>query len=454
MNRIRNEIKNTLTEMRAANETAAQALNKEVSLDALRHLVKDGIWTNALQTALNEYEVVRIPAASEPYWIDRTVTVPSNTRIVAESGAVIRQCEGVRVLMLRNEHTVNGTHSRNNTLPKDENISIEGGIWEESHDCRGGYGKSGMYDEERSYYGVSTAIFFNNVRNLTMKNMTFRHTAGFGAQFGELENGVFENIVFDGCFADGLHFGGYCENLWIRNVSGQVGDDLVALNMYDWQNSSVNFGPIRNVLCEGLVLAEDSRYKALRIEPGLYCYDDGSTVDCSLTRAIIRDVKGIRTFKLYFQTPRYLLSAKPERGGVGHVDQVFFEDITIDLARPIDGFDAYMNSDPITGTFAAFEAGAIIGTITLSRIDLTLHRDRFPYSYLFCIGPKSVRKGDYEIFDPYLSSSVDTLILEDIRINGERITDATPYVREIVFDHLYEEAPSTAKGEIKQIILR
>jgi hypothetical protein len=42
--------------------------------------------------------------------------------------------------------------------------------------------------------------------------------------------------------------------------------------MYDWQNSSVNFGPMHTVLCEDLVLSADSRYKALRIEPGMYRY--------------------------------------------------------------------------------------------------------------------------------------------------------------------------------------
>ena len=143
-------------------------------------------------------------------------------------------------------------------------------------------------------------MFFNQVENLTLTNMTFVHTAGFSVQVGNACNVVFENILFEQCFADGLHVNGNITNLLIRNIAGQVGDDLVALNMYDWQNSSVDFGPISNVLCENLYLSPESRYKAFRISPGIYHYRDGSTVDCSLNKAIIRNVKGIHTFKMYF----------------------------------------------------------------------------------------------------------------------------------------------------------
>jgi len=442
--------------MAEVNAAAQAALRDRVSLEEYRHLTRESaegcIWTDALQAALREHEIVVIPAAAQPYLIDATVTVPSNRRIEA-AGAAVRLAEGVVMLMLRNEHTADGTHRPIPAGTRDENIAVVGGRFEEWHDARAGYGRSGMYDENRSFYGVSTCFLFNNMDGLTIRDVTFAHTAGFAVQCGDLSRGVFAHIRFDACYADGLHLNGNMEEILVRDVRGQVGDDLVALNMYDWQNSSVNFGPMRTVLCEDLALSPDSRYKALRIEPGVYYYDDGTSVDCSLTDAVIRRVRGIRTFKMYYQTPRYRIGTSPERGDVGSADDLFFEDIVIDLAAPIDRMPAYMESDPVRGTFAAFELGANIGRVCFENIDLTLHRELFPMSQLICVGPKSVRRDDLEIFDPYLSSHVGRIELSDIRINGERITDAKAFVREIAFDDINEDGHSSGRGTIGEVIV-
>lgn len=442
--------------MRRENEARRRALTDRVSLSDYAGLCGewDGVrvWGDALQTALAEHETVVIPPADEPYLLEKTVTVPSN-RCIDARGAVIRLADGVTTLMLRNEHTADGTHAPIPAGNRDENITVLGGRWEEYHTARAGYGRSGKYDEERSFFGVSTCMLFGNLDRLTLSGVTFAHTAGFAVQCGDLSAAVFEEIRFDCCYADGLHLNGNMTDVLVRDVKGQVGDDLVALNMYDWQNSSVNFGPMRNVLCEDLELTADSRYKAIRIEPGLYTYRDGSTVDCSLTDAVIRRVRGIKTFKLYFQTPRYRLGTSPEPGGVGSADNLYFEDIVLDLDTPIDRMPAYMDSDPRRGTFAAFELGANIGRIRLEKIDLTLHRQRFPLSYLACIGPKSVRREEWEIFDPYLSSHAARLELCDIRINGQKIDDPAPYLREIAFDDINGDGHSTGRGTFGEVIL-
>ena len=436
---------------------AAQAqLKDRVSLDAFVHLVRESdegyIWTEALQTALREHEIVVIPPSDEPYLIDKSILVPSDRRIEAH-GAVIRLAQGVTTLMLRNEHTEDGTKHPISGACRDRNIGIAGGRWEEYHTARAGYGKSGKYDDARSFYGVSTCMLFGNMDSLLLEDVVFAHTAGFAVQCGDLTRCVFERIRFDACYADGLHLNGNMEEVLVRDVKGQVGDDLVALNMYDWQNSSVNFGPMHTVLCENLELSADSRYKALRIEPGMYCYEDGSQVDCSLRDAVIRGVRGIKTFKMYFQTPRYRIGELPESGDVGSADDIFFEDITVDLDAPIDRMQPYMQSDPLRGTFAAFELGANIGRIRLENIDLTLHREQFPLSRLLCIGPKSVRRDDLEIFDPYLSSCARRVELADIRVNGVRISEAGDLVKEIAFEDINGDGHSTARGVIGEIVV-
>lgn len=463
MNPRKAQIYASLERMSAANRAAQDALTREASLTDYASRVRTGmqddkeirIWTDAFRSALAENEIVRIPASAEPYYVDDSITIPSNRRIFAEDGAVIRQMKGVRVLMFRNEHTVNGTHAPISADVRDCNIAICGGRWEESNTGRLGYGRTGMYDMERSFYGVSTCMFFNNMDGLTLTDLTFVHTAGFSVQMGDITNVYIDNITFVECFADGLHINGNTENVRITNVRGQVGDDLVALNMYDWQNSSVDFGPMKTVLCENLDLSADSGYKAMRIEPGVYYYDDNSSVDCGLFDAIIKNVRGINTFKLYYQTPAYrIVGGEPERGGPGSGDYIFFEDIKVDLNAPIDGFSEYWNSDPVRGAFAAFEFGANIGHLFFENIDLTLYPEKFPLSYLFCVGPKSVivNDGAVEVFDPYVTCEIGTVELTDIRVNGEQPDDIAPYIRAVTFDNINNDNRSTGHGTIANVI--
>ena len=455
------EIRERAAHMRAQNLAAAARLTDRVSAEDYRaqvRLARQGgetieIWTDAFNRALREHEVLVIPAREEPYYIDASIIMPSNRRIEAE-GARIRAVDGMDVLMLRSEHVRDGSRAPIAEGDADENISILGGRWEEPRTERAGYGRSGRIDEARSMHGVSTCMLFNNLSGLTLQHVTFSHCGAFAVQAGNLKNGVFEDVTFEHCFADGLHLNGNTDTVWIRDVRGYVGDDLVALNMYDWQDSSVNFGPTKTVWCENLTLSPESPYKALRIEPGVYYYDDGTSVDCSLHDAVFKNVRGVNTFKLYYQTPAYLVSESPERGGVGSGGDLYFEDIEIDLAAPIDRLPDYVNSDPVTGSFAAFELGSNLESLTLRNVRVRLHRDRYPMSFLVCAGPKSCRVGEKEIFDPYLSSETKRLVLEDITIDGEHPEDVASYVREIAFDDPARFACPPAAGRIREIEYR
>ena len=458
----KNEIFTAVTKMKAANEAAARSLMAEAKVTDYKKLVRHceyngatvDIWTEAIQTAINENEVVIIPPSDKPYLIDSSIIVPSHRRIEAE-GATVRLLEGCTLLMLRNRSVANGTHAPIIGKAKDLNITVHGGTWDESIPGKAGYGKSGMLDDSRSFFGVSACFYFGNMEGLTLKDVTFVNTGGFSVQIGNVKDAVFENIEFINVGADGLHINGNCEHVSAYDIRGQVGDDLVALNMYDWLNSSVNFGPTKCVWCEKLNLYENSPYKALRILPGTYCYDDCTEVDCSLTDAVIKNVKGISTFKMYFQTHSYRYDTEvPEKGGVGSADNVYFEDITVDLDAPIDQFEVYNNSHPITGTIAAFELGSRIGSLYFKNIDLKLHRDRYPESYLLCIGPKSVRENGHEYFNPNISGTIDYLELSDIRINGECVTDISPYIKKIVFDNIYGDGKSSGSGIIGETVLK
>ena len=422
-----------------------------VFLSDFSHLARKSaegtVWSDAIEAALSVGSTLVIPPSDVPYLIDRSILVPSRRRIVAH-GARICLCRGVTVLMLRNQNVFDGSYLP--TPPaKDHEITVEGGIWEDVCTRRMGYGHTGKIDESHSMPGVSTLFLFSGVENLVLRDLTFRNAGGFAVQIGKVKNAVVEDVTFEGFFADGIHVNGNTENLLCRRIAGHVGDDLVALNAYDWPNSAIEFGAIRNVLCEDLTLSPDSPYQALRLEAGRYPYRDGTEGDCALEHIILRRVRGIRNIKVYYQTPRYRVSEGPIGGGVGRGDGILIEDWEADVFAPIDDLPVYTEQDPVAGGIAAIEFGTDLGTVHLKNVNITLHTDQYPLSRAVLVGPKSCRLGEWEVFDPTASSRVECLILEGVTVNGRPITREDVGIT--VFDAIYPDAPSTGRGSVGEV---
>lgn len=444
----------------AALDAAQAALTDACAVTDYAHLVTrvngTNVWTAALQAAVAAHEIVRIPASERPYYVDATVRVPSNRRIEA-TGATVALLPGTRVLMLRNEHAPDGTLAPIPPGSRDRNIAVVGGRWEDWMRARRGYGVTGRFDlgprKVGAHYGVSTLFYFGNCDAVTVRGATFVHTSGFAVQAGDGAGHRYERIRFEACHADGLHLNGNLSEVHVRDVRGGVGDDLVALNAYDWLNSSINFGPQRNILCEDLELVGGG-YPAIRIQPAKYRYADGAVVDCAVSNVIFRRVKGITTFKMYLQTPRYRIGTEPEWAAVGTGGNLFFEDIEIDLARPIDCMGQYRDSEPVRGHFGAFEFGANLSSVHFRNIDITFHLDRFPLSHLAVVGPKSCffpgKDGEagMEIFDPYVSCRVGEVTVEGLKVRGAAPQEL---VRATAFDDVNRDGRSSGRGVIDRL---
>lgn len=450
--RIKQRIVESTLEARARNLAAIARLGDTCSLEEYRSLAREGaeglIWTDALQAALDAHQIVVIPPSEEIWWLDGTVSIPSDRRIEAY-GAVVRMVPEYPYVMLCNRHVHDGTRAPIDPCDRDRNISICGGTWDEGATRRS---VRRFHGDPDSFCGVQTCMLFNNLECLTMTDVTFANATSFCVQVGDLTDGVFENFFFRSCFADGLHINGNCENLYIRNFSGHVGDDLVALNMYDWLGSSINYGPARNVFCEEIHSAPDSHAKAMRLQPGIFRYADGSTVDCSLTDMYFRHLSGIYEYKLYFQSPPYSPGEKPEGEGAGSADNLFFEDVRI-----LSNRERYPLNHPETGYFGMFFLNSHIGYLSLEDIDYTEGETHNPQNYLIAVGPMSWRRikwgRDVETFDPYVSGEVAVLDLKRVCVNGERVSDADRLVKVIEFNDINQDGFSSGKGRVDCIFI-
>ena len=407
-------------------------------------------WTNAFQKAIDENECIYIPKGK--YYINNSIVIPSNRKILASKNAEICLIYGTKVLMMRNQNVINGQNRKIlDNEPINENISICGGLWSEESTCRLGQGKSGRYDDEDSFHGVGALLFFSGVNNLSLKNMKFKNVSSFCVQIGRCNNVVVKNLQFINCFSDGVHFNGDVKNAYVKNIKGETGDDLVALNAYDFNNATINNGSIQNLVIEDIHPDKKRGLKSVRLLAGVKKGGE-EDIDCFIQNVYLSNMTGLCVAKMYLQTAPYI--GKPEPAGVGWMKNIHFNNIKIRQLLPTDSMPNFRNKDLETGNFGVFEIGTNIQDLYLTNIKAEMNKKDYPLtSHFITVGPRTgyIEQKKLEIFDPYIECAVKNIYYKNIRINGKNIRDLTPEIREVKFDKLYESEMPFGYGKVENI---
>lgn len=231
----------------------------------------DGISDDApaLQQALDIAASVRgadhlvvLPAGQ--YKIGTTLRIHSNTRLQLHPLARVFLADGAGVN--QNVHLITNAGSRaaadtgtasGNTAGADENIEIEGGIWDGNNPAnpRGP-------DAPGSYTGV--ALNFRNVNGLCIagtRDVPLRicEAESYNIRISDIRNFTIQDVRFEARHIrrnqDGIHFCGGCEDGTVRRIrTGGMkctNDDLIAFvaddAMQRAQNLGGTCGPIRRV---------------------------------------------------------------------------------------------------------------------------------------------------------------------------------------------------------------
>lgn len=146
------------------------------------------VWTEALQAALDQHEIVVIPPRDAPYFFHAPVRIPSNRRIEA-AGATLRLVDGTCTHLLSTASAQDGTHTPLDPATRADNIALVGGCWEDWSSRRQGYGRTGRFKlgprAHGQFFGVSTLIYLGHANHVLVKDVTFRHTSGFAVQAGD-----------------------------------------------------------------------------------------------------------------------------------------------------------------------------------------------------------------------------------------------------------------------------
>ena len=283
---------------------------------AAPRMVRGQVWTSAIQTALDEHLAVHIPYRAEPYYIDAPLVLRSGQRLLVDPRAELRLVPGTNTCILRNQNPFSGQDGPvpAQTRP-DTDIFISGGIWSTLATSRqeSNGNVRGRVDQADSCPGAHGTILLHNVERVVVRGVTIRQCRPFGFQMGNCSDFLLEDIHFEDQRRDGVHLEGPARYGLIRRLSGVTGDDMVALNAWDWRQYSVTFGAISHVLVEGL---QGSAYRApaetanpyvpdgsaeVRLLAGTKRFPSGQVVNCDIHDCVFRDLGNVRTFKIYDQ---------------------------------------------------------------------------------------------------------------------------------------------------------
>lgn len=400
-------------------ESWRQAWNADSRTVGEVHDVRGSIYSDAIEQCLQENGSVYIPRMAPPVYIDRPIMLRSGNRLIVHPATEIRLIIGkAGTCMVRNANIVFAqTHPITMCEGANTGILIEGGIWSDQNNE--GRGRGGAYDPEGSMPGSHGAFLLHNVSGITVRNARFRDCSAFAIQLGNAADFVIENVIFDET-ADGIHIEGPSERGIIRHIAGKTNDDAVALNAWDWDDSSLTFGPIADMLVEDVEAQPGYTWSELRLLPGTKIFPSGEKIDCDIRRCVFRNIRGVHTFKMYDQ-PNLSKPGDDFADPIGKMYDLFFSDIVVDGIKKSDYYDK--SSDGV------FDICADIDGISIRNVRLNYVPGAPEMApYLVSVGPKSLtwarRNGWIEVFNPNANPVVKSLMIEGVYLPGAGIPSA------------------------------
>ncbi|MDD4537476.1 MAG: glycosyl hydrolase family 28 protein [Lentisphaeria bacterium] len=169
---------------------------------------------------------VIIPAGD--YEIAETIVLPSDTTLILD-GCHLRMQDGVVCRMFQNA----GAEGHNIHIEGRGGAVLDGGLpngLDEFTSCKDGH----------PHVSENLVIFFDNVSDFSVTGLTIRDQRWWAMAFMFCERGRIENIRFEltrhqlDSYArwrnqDGIDLRVGCSDMIIRNITGETGDDMIAL---------------------------------------------------------------------------------------------------------------------------------------------------------------------------------------------------------------------------------
>lgn len=287
------------------------------------------VWSDAIEAAIREKKTVWIPDIGHPIFLDRPIILESGCRIKADTNQMIALMPHTQTCLVRNRNIMLGRQAEVSLDQCDRDISVEGGIWSTlsvTADITNGNDVMTLGADHPDYgHGV---FIFSNIRRLSLQNICLKSCKCHGIQLSNCEDFICKDILFLNHHRDGVHINGPAKNAIIQSVQGKnMGDDMVALNAWDWYHSTQTFGSISHILVEDIV----GENNEIRMLPGRKTFADGKTLDCDIHHCVFEKLSGINIYKMYCQPNTERLADNDHSETVGNIHDMWFQNIVFDL---------------------------------------------------------------------------------------------------------------------------
>ena len=321
--------------------------------------VQGELWTAALQAALDANQKVYVPARPQPYYLGAPLVLKSGQTLLVAPTAEMRLKPGTNTCMVRNAHPVSGRFGPlPSDLQRDSDITIQGGIWTDLATADGesnGNGRGGT-DAQNPLPGSYGIIVLTNVERVVVRDLVVRQSRPFGVHLSNIRDFVVENLRFEEHRRDGVHVNGPATYGVIRGISGVTGDDMVALNAWDWQDSTMTYGTISHVIVEnvtGRALSPTASgpipdgSAEIRLLPGHRNFASGLKLACDIEDIVLRRVRAIRDFKMYDQPNLEMGRDRDFSDPIGDMRRLYVRDVVtvptgdavVQVHSNVDGLD-------------------------------------------------------------------------------------------------------------------
>ena len=378
---------------------------------------RDGfrVFDKAIQAALDQYQCVKIPEMGETLYLDAPLIMRGGYKLSVAKCQRLSNIPGAEHCLIRNQNIENGFYHSVAHRKPDCDIVVEGGIWdgacEKGKGCRFGVGS------EEAIEGAMAIMIFSNIEQLVVKDAEFLGGgSNYAVQISNVKGFHVSGLTFIEFGRDGVHMNGPLIYGEVCGLKGRdMGDDMVAMNAWDWDTAAITFGSIQYLY----VHDNESKNNEFRILPGRKLYEDGY-VDCDIHHCVIEGLSGIYTFKMYCQ-PNIMNAIDKNyhdvSGTVGNIYDVYFKDITIDEHR-----DSGFASIPVG---SVFEVCADCHDIYFEDIRIAYTREEFECKgmHMMNVGPLSAtwKNGSEdpekwgEVFDPDAVCSVRDIYFKNVQ---------------------------------------
>lgn len=405
--------------------------------------------SDLLEAAFAAHPWVEIPRLRFPVLLNRPIVLKSGARLTVHPETVLHMQPGCGGCMLRNADVFDGRRRPYPEEKNDHDMLVEGGIWE--------YARSGVspfdLSPEMRVFGQSRETFvdgegrrtnlagsegeggaflgvflFSNASRFTVRRLVIRDCDFYGILIAGCDHFVIEDIDFDHNRMDGVHVNGPSGWGLIQRMKGKTGDDFVALNAWDWDQSAISYGEIHHILIQDVNCSGDE----IRLLPGRKTYADGRQTECPIYDCLYRRVHNAYCVKLY-QQPNCAneIVGKLDKSDIpGEIRDVVFQDVELDALTSTG-----LGEVAVT---ALFDVCADCRHLVFDNIRIGVGEEEFRAAgmRLVEVGAKSSTwKRGYtdpekwvELFDTELVCTADDLVFRHIAFAGKECRDPATLV--------------------------